>query len=197
MPLCGYSDAHRMARYNFKKSASGIDGIFYGGVALKLYDTKAVARFLDLSERRVRQLRQEKIITEVHPGLYNLTQTNHRYINYLRKGNPEGKENIDYNTERARLIRAKRMNEEYELQIKENHLQNADDVEKIMTDMLINFKSRLMSIPSKLSPMLSQKTDKAEIFKLLKENIDEALHELSEFKTVFGERTKEDEASDN
>ena len=42
---------------------------------LKLYDVKAVARFLDVSERRVRQLRDEKVIAEVRPGLYDLIET--------------------------------------------------------------------------------------------------------------------------
>ena len=168
-----------------------------GVLLLKLYDAKAIARFLDISERRVRQLRDEKIIEE-YPnsnGLYELIPTLHKYINYLRKNNPESEESIDYNAERAKLVRAKRMNEEFELKIKENKLHNSEDIETIMTDMLINFKSRLMSIPSKLSPVLSKKTDKAEIFKILKEHIDEALNELSNFKAVFG--VTEDEKSDN
>lgn len=162
---------------------------------MKLYDAKAVARFLDISERRVRQLRDEKVIAEIRPGLYDLKDTNHRYINYLRKRNPESEESIDYNTERAKLVRAKRKNEEYELQLKENQLHTAEDIETVMTDMLVNFKSRLMAIPSKLSPVLSKKTDKAEIFGLMKEHIDEALNELSDFKTIFGEGAKNDEES--
>ncbi len=162
---------------------------------MKLYDVKAVARFLDVSERRVRQLRDEKVIAEVRPGLYNLKDTNHRYINYLRKRNPESEEAIDYNTERAKLVRAKRKNEEYELLLKEKQLHSSEDIEEVMTDMLVNFKARLMAIPAKLSPVLSKKTDKAEIFGLIKENIDEALNELSDFKTLFGEVMKNDEES--
>lgn len=42
---------------------------------MKLYDVRAVARFLDVSERRVRQLRDEKVIAEVRPGLYDLIDT--------------------------------------------------------------------------------------------------------------------------
>lgn len=166
---------------------------------MRLYDAKAVAHFLDITERRVRQLRDEKIIEE-YPGsngLYDLVPTAHKYINYLRKRNPESEENIDYNTERARLVRAKRLNEEFELKIKENELHSSSDIEAVMTDMLANFKSRLMSIPSKLSPILSKKTAKTEIFKILKEYIDEALNELADFKTVFGERVKDDEESDS
>ena len=163
---------------------------------LKLYDVKAVARFLDLSERRVRQLRDEKVIAEIRPGLYDLIDTNRRYINYLRKRNPESEEAIDYNTERAKLIRAKRKNEEYELQLKENKLHASEDIEAVMKDMLVNFKARLMAIPAKLAPALCKKTDRAEIFKLLKEHIDEALQELSDFKTAFGEGEKDGETSD-
>ena len=157
---------------------------------MKLHDTKAVARFLDISERRVRQLRDEKIIDEVRPGLYDLLETNKRYINYLRKRNPESEEAVDYNTERAKLVRAKRRNEELDLKIRENQLHSSEDVEHVLTNMLINFRSRLMAIPARLSPILSKKTDKAEIFKILKAQVDEALNELSDFNALFGEGTE-------
>lgn len=201
-------DARRFFSHEIFLNASGPCRFFqYGGVfsrnkglgGVKNRETLRRAgdcRFLDVSERRVRQLRDEKVIAEVRPGLYDLIDTNHRYINYLRKRNPEGDETIDYNTERAKLVRAKRKNEEYELQLKENQLHAAEDIEAVMTDMLVNFKSRLMAIPSKLAPVLCKKTDKAEIFALLKDHIDEALMELSDFKATFGERVKEDEKSD-
>jgi len=116
---------------------------------------------------------------------------------YLRKRNPESEETIDYNTERAKLVRAKRKNEEYELQLKENKLHSSEDIEAVMKDMLVNFKARLMAIPAKLAPVLCKKTDRAEIFKLLKEHIDEALLELSDFNGTFGERGNDGETSDD
>lgn len=162
-----------------------------------MHDTKAVARFLDISDRRVRQLRDEKVIEEVRPGLYDLLDTNRRYINYLRKRNPESEEAVDYNTERAKLVRAKRENEELDLKIRKNQLHSSEDVEAVLSNMLISFRSRLMAIPSRLSPILSKKTDKAEIFKILKAQIDEALNELSDFNALFGEGTESnDEESD-
>ena len=155
---------------------------------MKLYDVKAIARILDISERRVRQLKAENIIQEYKgmSGLYELVPTIHKYINYLRKRNPESGENIDYNAERAKLVKAKRLNEEYDLRVKEGDLHTSADIESVMTDMLINFKSRLMAIPAKLSPALSRKTDKAEISKILKSAVDEALNELSDFNRIFG-----------
>ena len=154
---------------------------------MKLYNVKAIARVLELSERRVRQLKDQCIISEYSgkPGLYELLPTVHAYINYLRKRNPESEDNIDYNTERARLVRAKRQNEEFDLRVKERDLHSSADIELIMTNMLINFKARLMSIPAKLSPSLSKKTDKAEIHSILKASIDEALNELADFGNTF------------
>ena len=154
---------------------------------MKLYDVKAVARVLKLSERRVRQLKDQHIIAEYNgkPGLYDLIPTVHAYLDYIRKKNPESEENIDYNTERARLVKAKRQNEEYDLRVKERDLHSSADIEVAMTNMLINFKSRLMAIPAKLSPALSKKTDKAEIHSILKDSVDEALGELADFDKLF------------
>lgn len=163
---------------------------------MKLYNVKAIARILDISERRVRQLKAENVIQEYKgmAGLYELLPTIHNYINYLRKRNPESEENIDYNTERAKLVKAKRLNEEYDLRVKEGDLHTSADIESVMTDMLINFKSRLMAIPAKLSPTLSKKTDKAEISKILKGAVDEALNELSDFDRMFGNGGNDNES---
>jgi hypothetical protein len=159
---------------------------------------KAIAWILDLSERRVRQLREEGVIAERdgHPGLYELIPTARRYINFLRKRNPDSGENLDYNTERSKLVRAKRLNEEYELKIREGELHTSADIEAAMSSMLMNFKSRLTAMPAKLSPVLSKKTGKTEIFKIIKENIDEALNELSDFDRVFVERGAGGEGGD-
>ena len=88
---------------------------------MKLYTTKTVAEWLDLTESRVRQLRKDKIITERQPGLYELKTVTHEYINYLRKGSPT-EASVDYNTERAKLVRAKRESQELELSLRKNCL---------------------------------------------------------------------------
>ena len=73
---------------------------------MKLYTTKIVAQYLDLSERRVRQLRDEGVLEEKAPGLYDLSSSVRRYINYLR-GDEGGK--ADLNEERAKLTKEKRI----------------------------------------------------------------------------------------
>ena len=162
---------------------------------MKVYTVKTVARFLDLTERRVRQLKDEGVIEEYNgmSGFYDLIPTAHNYINYLRRRNPESGESIDYNTERAKLMKAKRQDIEFDLGLKERDLHTSADVEAAVTNILLNFKSRLMSIPAKLSPVLSKKTDKAEIHKIIKDSVYEALNELSDYNNIFGrEETHED-----
>lgn len=165
---------------------------------MKLYTVKAVAAWLDLTEARVRQLRKEKIITEYKPGLYDLKTVNHEYINYLRKNNPDSEASIDYNTERAKLVRAKRESQELELRLRREELHEAAEIEQVMTDTLVKFKTKLMAIPAKLSPILAKKKDQTEIFTTIKKAIDETLEELSDFRGVFGysEEAGEDEEKD-
>ena len=153
---------------------------------MKLYTSAAVARALDMTERNVRTLRDRGILTEYRPGLYDLTKATHDYINFLRKKNPDAEEKVDYNTERAKLVRAKRESQELELQLKKNELHTSEDVEQTMTDMLLRFKSRLMALPAKVSPVVAKKTDQTEIFKIIKKSVDEALEELADYDTAFG-----------
>ena len=156
---------------------------------MKVYDVKTIAKVLKLTERRVRQLKDEGVIFEYQnaPGLYELIPTIHAYIDYIKRGNPDSAENIDYLTERAKYMRAKRKNEEFDLAIKEGDLHESTDIETVMTGMLSTFKSRLTAIPAKLSPILSKKTNKAEIHKILKISIDEALNELADYGSTFSE----------
>ena len=163
---------------------------------MKLYTSAAVARYLDMTERNVRTLRDKGILTEYKPGLYDLQTVTKQYINFLRQKNPEAEEKVDYNTERAKLVRAKRESQELELRLRKNELHEAEEIEKVMTDTLIKFKARLMAIPAKQSPILSKKKDQTEIFELMKAAIDEALEELADFQKLFG-YTVEDEEKDS
>jgi len=162
---------------------------------LKLYTKKAVAAWLDLTESRVRQLQKEGIITEYQPGLYDLKTVNREYINYLRKGSST-ETSVDYNAERARLVKVKREAKELDLQVQKGELHSTEDIEKVMTDTFTKFRTHLMAIPAKLSPTLAKKTAKSDIFRLLKSAIDESLEELADFKALFDDiEVTEDEES--
>ena len=80
-----------------------------------------------------------------------------------------------------------------DLAVKKGELHRAEDVQKIMSATLINFKSRLSAIPAEEAEKLATMTDKAKIFLYLNGKIKEALNELSNFEEVFKEELKEDE----
>jgi phage terminase Nu1 subunit (DNA packaging protein) len=147
---------------------------------LKVYNTKVVARFLNLSERRVRQLKDEGVIKEYNSGsgLYELMPTLHAYIGYINSQSGGG---VDYKVERARLAKAKREDVELDVSRKKGELHSAEEVAAAMADSLVNFKSRLAAIPAKLSPILSKKSDVIEVHDILKAAIDEALREFAKY----------------
>lgn len=91
----------------------------------KLHTTKIVAQYLDLSERRVRQLRDEGVLEEKAPGLYDLRSSVRRYINYLR-GDEGGK--ADLNEERAKLTKEKRIAAETENKVRNGELYRKSDI---------------------------------------------------------------------
>lgn len=160
---------------------------------MKLYDKNAVAKFLDMTPKNVERLTQKEILRTVQGSLYSLPDCSRAYIRYLRDRNPETSEAVDLNVERAKLTRAKRLNEELDLSVKKGELHRAEDVERIMTATLINFKSRLSAIPAEEADKLASMSDKAEIFLYLDGKIKEALNELSNFEEIFKEEIKEDE----
>ena len=108
---------------------------------MKLYDKNAVAKFLDMTPKNVERLTQKGILQTKQGNLYALAETNRAYIKYLRDRNPESQEAVDLNEERAKLTKTKRLNEELDLAVKKGELHKSEDIEKVMTAMLINFKS--------------------------------------------------------
>ena len=131
-----------------------------------------------MTERNVRLLRDKGVLTECKPGLYDLQTVTVQYINFLRQKNPEAED---------KLVRAKRESEELELQVRKNELHTTEDIEKALTDVLVNFRTKLMAIPAKLSPIMAKKKDQTEIFKLMKTAIDETLEELADFDKICKE----------
>lgn len=152
---------------------------------MKLYTSKVVAAWLGLTERRVRQLRDEGVISEKQPGLYDLQATVTRYITFLRNGS--GK--INLNDERAGLTRAKREAAEMENKLRMGELHRTQDIEAGLKTVFLNIRGRFLALPAKLSPTLaSMGGNQTAIFDELKQAIDEALEELSDYRVAFAAR---------
>ena len=76
-------------------------------------------------------------------------------------------------------------------------LHSSEDIEKVMSTMLINFKSRLSALPAEEADRLAVMTDKVKIFKHLNARVKEILTELSNFEETFQEVIKEDGKEDS
>lgn len=156
---------------------------------MTLYTGRVVAAWLGVTERRVRQLRDEGVITEKQPGLYDLQPTVTRYIQYIRKGSK-----ADVNDERALLTRAKRKAAEMENELCRGALHRTEDIEKGILTMCLNIRQNFLSLPSKLAPELAAAESQAEIFDRLKAAVEEVLEALSDYRVSFAKcETGDDE----
>lgn len=156
---------------------------------MTLYTSKVVAEWLGVTERRVRQLRDEGVISEARPGLYALRPTVSRYITYLRKGSS------DLNDERAALTRAKREAVEMENALRREALLEVGDIEKGLKTMNLNIRSRLLSLPAKLAHALAAAGgDQATIYDILKQAVCGVLEELADYRKLLEERGEGDGA---
>lgn len=148
---------------------------------MRLYTSKVVAQWLGLTERRVRQLRDEGVIVEARPGLYELQPTVARYISYIGGA---GKESL--NNERMLLTAEKRKAAEMDNELRRGEVHRTADIERGIKTMFLNIRGRFLALPAKLSPALATMGgNQTAIFDELKKAIDEILEELSDYRVAF------------
>lgn len=173
-----------------------------GGKALKQKDSQTdyhIVKSNVISEilgfkttRRVEQLAKEGVFVRVGRGQYDLAASIQGYIEYLLEAGTMVEGKLDKTQEEAKWVLARRRKTELELQIMKGELHRAEDVQMVMSDMLGNFRARLLSIPSKVAPQLLGKTEIPVIKNILEEVVREAMNELSDYDpNVFYEYSKD------
>lgn len=155
---------------------------------MKRYTSAGLARTLGMDTKEIEQFTKSGVIRKGLDGngLYRLEESAQEIIQEYKRPEQE-RESVDYATERAKLMRIKRLNEEYDLQLKKGELYYPDDIKMIMSKTLVSFKSRLSAIPTRAAPQIAKMSNSSDIMDLLKHLIDEALEELSDFDRVFKE----------
>lgn len=139
-----------------------------------------LAKLFQFSERKSREYFKA---ARIEPGKYDLLEAIEIFVE-----NSSGKD------EANELKRADKELKEYKLKIMKKEYHHESDIVRIVSDMNYNFKSKLLSIPSKISVQLLNRENQLEIEKILKESINTALEELVEYK--FDEVQKNEETSD-
>lgn len=147
-------------------------------------NTKTIAKMFNMTERNVRYLVEEGVISRVTHGRYDLIDTVSRYITFLKMsfdGMDESKvmESLEY--EKWLHEKAKREKAEIELAHIKKEMHKADEVEKVQNHMVMAFRSKMLSLPSKVALQLANKDDPKLIEAILERDIHEALSELAEY----------------
>ncbi|ENZ33478.1 hypothetical protein [Clostridium butyricum] len=145
-----------------------------------------LSNLFGLTTRRIRQLENEGVIQKIARGKYSLQDNIKSYITYI-KASADLKENkteegkIDYDEEHALLERRKREKMELELAAMRGTMHYSEDVERVMNDMLSNFKAKILALPSRAAPRLITLSTIADIQEVLQNEVLDALNEMSQY----------------
>lgn len=154
-----------------------------------LQKTQVIAKLFGLTVRRVQQLTQEGVISQLDGKGYDLLPTIQRYIKYLQDkayGREEKAQMADLETEKLNaeidLKRSKARMAELELKELEGKMHRSEDVEAMTTDLVLNIRSMLLALPGLLAVDLAEISTAAEISEKIKEAVSDILEELSNYK---------------
>ncbi|MCM1245927.1 MAG: DNA-packaging protein [Roseburia sp.] len=148
---------------------------------------KELAAVLGISDRRVRQLKAQYglftngVTGEKSRKRYILERCVPEYINY--KIEEEMKEGtiVSKEKEQAEHERIKKKISILKLRKLKKELHEAKDVEEFLTEMLVDFKDKLLSVPQKVAPLIVAEDDVNVILDILEKEIFEAMERLSEY----------------
>lgn len=140
---------------------------------------------IGVTERRIRQLAEEGVLSRVSKGRYALHGSVKGYIVHLKTNRdlkekePEG--DMDWDKEKAIHERVKREMAEMKLAQMRGELHRSTDVEQVMNDMLASFRTKILAMPSKLAPLLLARDDVNQIRSFVEKECTEALEELARY----------------
>ena len=148
---------------------------------------KQLAEILNISTRQVRELTnvhglfEREVIDGKKQKKYRLEKCVPEYIAFKAKGEARGGATYNKEREQAEHEQIKKKISILKLRRLRRELHEAGDVEEYLTNMLMSFKSRLLSIPQKVAPLIVGEDDINRISEILEKEIFETLEELSEY----------------
>ena len=141
---------------------------------------EVLAKLLDITERRVRQLSAEGVIPKVARGRYEMIGSVRGYIRYLRDLNIQGDVGpADYGTQRARLVKARADLAEMEASQIRGDLLFAPDVTAAWTEIVALMRARLLVLPDKIAPVVHETTSINQAKDVIKKAVYEVLTEIA------------------
>lgn len=142
------------------------------------HSLETISKLLDLTPRRVQQLSKEGVIPKAERGRYELVPAVRGYIRYLKERsiNPGV---VSFDEVRARKTAAEAELVEIELKERRNSLVPVSDVIDAWLELIAACKSRMLSMPAKLAPVVAVEDNPAICKRIIEEQTLEALDELA------------------
>jgi phage terminase Nu1 subunit (DNA packaging protein) len=147
----------------------------------KEISTSDLAAVVGKTPQWIRQLTRDKILKQVGRGKYLLCESVQAYIEHAAGGKEEDNR-PKLRDEQAEWTRIKKEDAMLDLAVKRGELHNAEDVRTVVTDMLLNFRSRMLALPTKIGPKVAYLKEIPAINAVLEEEIRIALTTLSDYK---------------
>lgn len=147
-----------------------------------LVNQKELARVLGITDRRVRQLREEGFFSFSENGKrYELEKCVPEFIEYKVKAETGNGALLNKDQEQAKHEIIKKEISKLRLRKLRKELHEAQDVEYFLSNMLLNFRNRLLAIPAKVAMQVVGEKDVHRINNILQKEMLETLEELSEY----------------
>ncbi len=147
-----------------------------------IVNQKELAQCLGISARQVRNLRQEGLFETVPQSRgYILENCVREYINFKVNAEMGHSASISKEQIQAQHEEVKKQISILRLRKLRRELHEAADVEAFLTDMLTRFKSRILSLPTKIAMQTAGESDINRIVQSVTKVLNEALEELSEY----------------
>lgn len=146
-----------------------------------------LADMLGLKQTTVRHLASSGVLPRVSSGRYKMRDCVHNYVMQLRIQSkaPDAQaasgDKPELRDMQAKHEAVKLQMSQMQLKLMQGRLHKSEDVERVMTNMLASMRAKLLSLPSRVAPRLSDVSDPNEIMTILQADVYDALHELAEY----------------
>jgi phage terminase Nu1 subunit (DNA packaging protein) len=144
--------------------------------------TKDLAQILKITPRRIQQLAQKEVLHREVDGTFKAHESIEAYYKWRATATSwnvgRGEARAQYAHEHALLEKGKKEMAELHLGIMTGDLVYADDIEAQIVPRIIAFRSRLLAMPTKLSPRIAASKNIMRIESLLREEILQAMDTL-------------------
>lgn len=159
--------------------APAADGEAIKRVLMTAMPTDIISFVFGVTRARIRQLTRDGMPKAGH-NRYNLVDCVRWYSEHLKDKRHEP--DTEAKRQRARLLKARADKAILEVKEKEAGLIDMDEVKIVWANHIVNAKTKLLSMPSKLAPILAEMDDPAEIQEEVKRLVYEILNDLAQDK---------------